>query len=40
MSSHYSFVYYPYAEEQGDLVFQDDDVSKDWFKHSSKKRIL
>jgi len=28
MSSHYSFVYYPYAEEQGDLVFQDDDVSK------------
>jgi hypothetical protein len=26
MSSHYSFVYYPYAEEQGDLVFQDDEV--------------
>jgi uncharacterized protein (TIGR02466 family) len=28
MSSHYSFVYYPYAEEQGDLVFQDDEGSK------------
>ena len=28
MSSHYSFVYYPYAEEQGDLVFQDDEASK------------
>ena len=28
MSSHYSFVYYPYAEEQGDLVFQDDESSK------------
>jgi uncharacterized protein (TIGR02466 family) len=28
MSSHYSFVYYPYAEEQGDLVFVDDEISK------------
>jgi uncharacterized protein (TIGR02466 family) len=28
MSSHYSFVYYPYAEGQGDLVFQDDEGSK------------
>jgi uncharacterized protein (TIGR02466 family) len=28
MSSHYSFVYYPYAEEQGELVFQDDEGSK------------
>jgi uncharacterized protein (TIGR02466 family) len=28
MSSHYSFVYYPYAEDQGDLVFQDDEASK------------
>ncbi|MDA0778571.1 MAG: putative 2OG-Fe(II) oxygenase [Bacteroidetes bacterium] len=28
MSSHYSFVYYPYAEGQGDLVFQDDGGSK------------
>ena len=28
MSSHYSFVYYPYAEEQGDLVFIDDEGSK------------
>jgi len=28
MASHYSFVYYPYAEEQGDLVFIDDEGSK------------
>ena len=28
MSSHYSFVYYPYAEQQGNLVFLDDDISK------------
>jgi len=28
MASHYSFVYYPYAEGQGDLIFQDDDISK------------
>jgi uncharacterized protein (TIGR02466 family) len=28
MSSHYSFVYYPDAEDQGDLVFQDDEASK------------
>ena len=24
MSSHFSFVYYPYAEDQGDIVFVDD----------------
>jgi len=28
MASHYSFVYYPYAEEQGNLVFIDDEGSK------------
>ena len=28
MSSHYSFVYYPYAEEQGNLFFLDDEAHK------------
>ena len=28
MSSHYSFVYYPYAEEQGNLFFLDDEALK------------
>jgi len=28
MASHYSFVYYPYAEGQGDLVFLDDELCK------------
>lgn len=28
MSSHYSFVYYPYAEEQGNLFFIDDEAHK------------
>ena len=28
MSSHYSFVYYPYAEDQGNLFFLDDEAHK------------
>jgi uncharacterized protein (TIGR02466 family) len=28
MSSHYSFVYYPYAENQGNLFFLDDEAHK------------
>lgn len=28
MSSHYSFVYYPQAEDQGNLFFLDDEATK------------